>query len=331
MIVLSTNAKSASFKDRFKHFLEVLKPNWARAEVSSNAAELAYFTLLSLFPILLVVANVIPLFPIDAADILPMVETAVPPDIYNVLAPILESYLNSSSGGAISIGLITSLWSASKAFNALQNVLNDVYGVEKRNNFIIVRLVSFLVQLAIVAIVGVLIFVFVFGEFILLFIEDFVGIELDFILQIFSLKWLVLFIVLILIITMVYFLVPNHRMHIKYALPGAVFATIGWMVLSQAFTLYVQFAGGEAAASATFGVFIVLMLWLYLSAIILLLGALINAVYFEIKTGKSVQEVKIEKDNEEKDDKEKEYPDDSESIQHKKLVKLKTVEKHKEG
>nr|WP_324199212.1 YihY/virulence factor BrkB family protein [Carnobacterium viridans] len=194
----------------------------------------------------------------------------------------------------------------------------------------IVRLVSFLVQLAIVAIVGVLIFVFVFGEFILLFIEDFVGIELDFILQIFSLKWLVLFIVLILIITMVYFLVPNHRMHIKYALPGAVFATIGWMVLSQAFTLYVQFAGGEAAASATFGVFIVLMLWLYLSAIILLLGALINAVYFEIKTGKSVQEVKIEKDNEEKDDKEKEYPDDSESIQHKKLVKLKTVEKHKE-
>ncbi|SDQ42829.1 membrane protein [Carnobacterium viridans] len=327
---MSTNAKSASFKDRFKHFLEVLKPNWARAEVSSNAAELAYFTLLSLFPILLVVANVIPLFPIDAADILPMVETAVPPDIYNVLAPILESYLNSSSGGAISIGLITSLWSASKAFNALQNVLNDVYGVEKRNNFIIVRLVSFLVQLAIVAIVGVLIFVFVFGEFILLFIEDFVGIELDFILQIFSLKWLVLFIVLILIITMVYFLVPNHRMHIKYALPGAVFATIGWMVLSQAFTLYVQFAGGEAAASATFGVFIVLMLWLYLSAIILLLGALINAVYFEIKTGKSVQEVKIEKDNEEKDDKEKEYPDDSESIQHKKLVKLKTVEKHKE-
>lgn len=327
---MSTNAKSASFKDRFKHFLEVLKPNWARAEVSSNAAELAYFTLLSLFPILLVVANVIPLFPIDAADILPMVETAVPPDIYNVLAPILESYLNSSSGGAISIGLITSLWSASKAFNALQNVLNDVYGVEKRNNFIIVRLVSFLVQLAIVAIVGVLIFVFVFGEFILLFIEDFVGIELDFILQIFSLKWLVLFIVLILIITMVYFLVPNHRMHIKYALPGAVFATIGWLILSQAFTLYVQFAGGEAAASATFGVFIVLMLWLYLSAIILLVGALINAVYFEIKTGKSVQEVKVEKENEEKEDKEKKYPDDSKSIQHKKLVKLKTVEKHKE-
>ncbi|MDN5372219.1 MAG: rane protein [Carnobacterium sp.] len=330
VIVLTTNAKQVSFKDKLKTFVEVAKPNWARAEVSSNAAELAYFTLLSLFPILLVVANIIPLFPISAGDILPMLETAVPPDIYNVLAPVLESYLSSSSGGAISIGLITSLWSASKAFNALQNVLNDVYGVEKRNNFIIVRLVSFLVQLAIVAIVGALIFIFVFGEQILLFVQDFVGIDLGFVLQVFGYKWLVLLVVLILVLTMVYFLVPNHRLHIKYALPGAIFATAGWLILSQAFTLYVKYAGGEAAASATFGVFIVLMLWLYLSAMILLMGGLINTIYFEYKTGESVNEAKLEKDEAEKEDKEKEYPDSSDSIQHKKLVKVKTVEKQKE-
>ncbi|MGY0400693.1 YihY/virulence factor BrkB family protein [Carnobacterium jeotgali] len=329
MVVLTTDIKQASFKDKFKSLIEVVKPNWARAEVSSNAAELAYFTLLSLFPILLVVANIIPLFPINAADILPMLETAVPPDIYTVLAPVLENYLSSSSGGAISIGLITSLWSASKAFNALQNVLNDVYGVEKRNNFIIVRLVSFLVQLAIVAIVGALIFIFVFGEQILLFIQDFIGIDLSLVLQVFGYKWLVLLVVLILVITMVYFLVPNHRLHIKYALPGAIFATVGWLILSQAFTLYVKYAGGEAAASATFGVFIVLMLWLYLSAIILLIGGLINTIYFEFKTGRSVNEVKLEKDEAEKDDKQKEYPDSSDSIQHKKLVKVKTVEKQK--
>ena len=326
---MTTNAKQASFKDKFKSFLEVVKPNWARAEVSSNAAELAYFTLLSLFPILLVVANIIPLFPINVSEILSILETAVPPDIYKVLAPVLESYLSSSSGGAISIGLITSLWSASKAFNALQNVLNDVYGVEKRNNFIIVRVVSFLVQLAIVAIVGALIFIFVFGEQILLFVQDFIGIDLGFILQVFSFKWLVLLIVLIIVLTMVYFLVPNHRLHIKFALPGAIVATLGLLILSQAFTLYVQFAGGEAAASATFGVFIVLMLWLYLSAMILLLGGLVNAIYFEFKVGRSVNEVKLEKDEDEKEDKQKEYPDSSNTIQHKKLVKVKTVEKQK--
>lgn len=325
------NTKQASFKDKLKSILEVAKPNWERAEVSSNAAELAYFSLLSLFPILLVVANVIPLFPIRASDVLPLLETGVPPDIYNILAPILENYLSSSSGGAISIGLITSLWAASKAFNALQNVLNSVYGVKARENFIIVRLVSFLVQLAMVAIVGSLIFIFVFGEQILLFVQDFLGIDLGIILQVFGYRWLVLLVVLILVLTMVYFLVPNNRLKIKYAVPGAVFTTIGWLILSQAFTLYIQFAGGEAAASATFGVFIVLMVWLYLSAIILLLGGLINSVYFEYKMGKSVNEVKLEKDEAEKDDRPKEYPDSLDSIQHKKLIKVKTVEKQKEN
>ena len=214
---MATNTKQASFKDKLKSILEVAKPNWERAEVSSNAAELAYFTLLSLFPVLLVVANVIPLFPIKASDVLPILETGVPPDIYNILAPILENYLSSSSGGAISIGLITSLWAASKAFNALQNVLNSVYGVKARENFIIVRLVSFLVQLAIVAIVGALIFIFVFGEQILLFVQDFLGIDLGIILQVFGYRWLVLLVVLILVLTMVYFLVPNNRLKIKYA------------------------------------------------------------------------------------------------------------------
>ncbi len=328
---MATNTKQASFKDKLKSILEVAKPNWERAEVSSNAAELAYFSLLSLFPILLVVANVIPLFPIRASDVLPLLETGVPPDIYNILAPILENYLSSSSGGAISIGLITSLWAASKAFNALQNVLNSVYGVKARENFIIVRLVSFLVQLAMVAIVGSLIFIFVFGEQILLFVQDFLGIDLGIILQVFGYRWLVLLVVLILVLTMVYFLVPNNRLKIKYAVPGAVFTTIGWLILSQAFTLYIQFAGGEAAASATFGVFIVLMVWLYLSAIILLLGGLINSVYFEYKMGKSVNEVKLEKDEAEKDDRPKEYPDSLDSIQHKKLIKVKTVEKQKEN
>lgn len=328
---MKTNAEQSSFKNKLKFFLEVVKPNMERAEVSSNAAELAYFTLLSLFPILLVVANIIPLFPIKASDVLPMLETGVPPDIYNVLAPILENYLSSSSRGAISIGLITSLWAASKAFNALQNVLNSVYGVEKRENFIIVRLVSFLVQLAIVAIVGSLVFIFVFGEQILLFVQDFLRIDLGIILQILGYRWLVLFIVLTLVLTMVYFLVPNNRLNIKYAFPGAVFTTIGWLILSEAFTLYIRFAGGEAAASATFGVFIVLMVWLYLSAVILLLGGLINTIYFEYKIGKSVNEVKLEKDEAGKDDKPKEYPDSFDSIQHKKLIKVKTVEKQKEN
>ncbi|MFL2099614.1 YihY/virulence factor BrkB family protein [Desemzia sp. FAM 23991] len=315
--------KQLPFKQRMIRLFKVSKDNWARADVTSQAGELAYFVLFSLFPILLVIANIIPLFPIDVNAVLSYMETAVPPDIYSVIEPILIGYLNSSSGGVISIGLITALWSASKAFNSLQNLLNEVYGVESRKNFILVRLVSLLIQLAIVSIVGVIVFIFVFGEFIVSFIEDLLSIDLGIIMQILQLRWLILLIVLVSLFMAIYFLVPNHHLGIKYAVPGAIFATVGWLVLSQGFSIYLQFAGGDAAANATFGVFIVLMLWLYLAATILLLGGLINTIYYEYKNGHTIQEA-IEKEDEEKPEtnEKKKLPK-----QRKKLVKVKEVEK----
>lgn len=199
------------FKQRMIKLFNIIKDNWSRANVSSQAGELAYFSLLSLFPILLVIANVIPLFPIDVNAVLSYLESAVPPDIFSVIEPILIGYLSSSSGGVISIGLVTALWSASKAFNSLQNILNEVYAVKPRKNFILVRLVSLLVQLAIVSIVGVIIFAFVFGEIIVEFVEGLVNIDLGFIMQILQLRWLILLIVLLALFTAVYFLVPNHH------------------------------------------------------------------------------------------------------------------------
>lgn len=309
------------FKQRMIKLFNIIKDNWSRANVSSQAGELAYFSLLSLFPILLVIANVIPLFPIDVNAVLSYLESAVPPDIFSVIEPILIGYLSSSSGGVISIGLVTALWSASKAFNSLQNILNEVYAVKPRKNFILVRLVSLLVQLAIVSIVGVIIFAFVFGEILVEFVEGLVNIDLGFIMQILQLRWLILLIVLLALFTAVYFLVPNHHLGIKYAVPGAIFATIGWLALSQGFSIYLQFAGGDAAANATFGVFIILMLWLYLAAMVLLLGGLVNTIYFEYKNGKSVQKA-IEQEDEEhsENDKKKKLPK-----QRKKLVKVKEV------
>lgn len=322
---MPATAKQASFKEKAMTWLDIIKPNWERAEVSSNAAELAYFILLSLAPVLLVAANIIPFLPISAEEILPYLKTALPGDIYNVVQPMLIDFLSNTNGGVISIGLITSLWSASKAFNATQVVLNDVYGVEKRKNFIIVRVVSFLINLAIVAVVGVIMFAFVFGEQILHFVESLLHVKLTLIETILSFRWLVLLVVLIVVLTLIYYLLPNHSLSIKYAIPGAIFATAGWLILSQGFSLYVKYAGGAATGSGTFGVFIVLMLWLYLSATVLLLGAFINTIYYQYRNGKTVTQAKQEKEAAGAGKTEKDYLMDSAERQRKKLTKVKPV------
>ncbi|MGX7394549.1 YihY/virulence factor BrkB family protein [Carnobacterium mobile] len=325
---MSAIPKEASFKEKAKKWLEIIKPNWERAEVSSNSAELAYFILLSIAPILLVVANIIPFLPISASDILPYLKTALPPDIYKIIQPMLADFLNNTHGGIISIGLITSLWSASKAFNAMQVVLNDVYGVEKRKNFIIVRAVSFLINLAVVGVVGLILFAFVFGKQILHLVEKFLHIQLPLIETVLGFRWLILLVVLIIVLTLVYFLLPNHGLSIKYAVPGAIFTTIGWLILSQGFSLYVKYAGGAAAGSGAFGVVIVLMLWLYLSAMILLMGAFLNTVYYQYKTNKTVEQTKQEKEAAEAGKTQKDYLIESAERQRGKLTKVKTVADH---
>lgn len=322
-----------SSKKKIPNLIEILKENWERADVSSRAAELAYFVLFSLFPILIVVANVIPLLVIDVDEVLEYIQMAVPPNIYDILSPILVDFVGSSSGGVISIGLITAVWSASKAFNSLQDVINEVYGTEKRKNFILVRVASFLTQLAIVSVVGVLVFAVVFGEQILRFIQNTFAVDLSVILDLFSLSWLLMLIVLFLVFSLIYLLVPNHHVHIKYGIPGAVFASIGFIVLSQGFSLYVRFAGGDASANGTIGVVIVLMLWLYLTAMIVLLGAFVNVVYFEFKTGQSIYAFEKEKEAEEKaeDIDHPIYPYERIDRQRRKLIKVKSYEERKES
>lgn len=303
-------------KDKLVRFIKIAQSNWERATVNQSAAEMAYFILLSLFPILLVVANIIPLLPIDPNEVLTMAQDFVPQDIYNVLEPVIINYLESGSGGAISFGLLAALWSASRVITILRRVLDEVYGSVQTSNFIVGRIVSLLTMIAIIVVVGLAMFAFVFGEQILLFIEETIGIAIPFIQQFLLLRWVILIVILFLVFLIVYWFVPNHHLSFKYSYQGAIFATVGWVLLTQGFSIYLSFAGGDAVANATFGAFIALMIFLYLSSLILLLGALINAMIFEWKNYMSVPEYEAKKRNEKrlKDSDWKGYPSEAETV-----------------
>ncbi|HAJ70100.1 MAG: YihY/virulence factor BrkB family protein [Alkalibacterium gilvum] len=284
-------------KDKLIRFIKIAQSNWQRATVNQSAAEMAYFLLLSLFPILLVLANTIPLLPIDANEVLSITSDFVPQDVFGVIEPIIRNYLESGSGGAISIGLLAALWSASRVITILRRVLDEVYGSIQTSNFIIGRVVSLFTMIGIVLVIGAAVFAFVFGDQILQFIQDTIGVTIPFIQQFLLLRWVVLVVILFLVFLIVYRIVPNHHLTMNYSYQGAIFATIGWVALTQGFSIYLNFAGGDAVANATFGTFIALMIFLYLSSLILLLGALINAMIFEWKNHMSVPEYENKKRN----------------------------------
>lgn len=319
----STNPENK--KSNLFEAFQIILANWQRAAIMQGAAEMAYFLLLSLVPILLVLANVIPLLPFDPAEIISLVENSFPEDISGMLIPIVRGYMESGSGGAISIGLLAAIWSASNVFNTLRRVLDEVYGAEVKKNFIIARILSMLIMVSILFIVAFAIFIFVFGEQILNFISDIFEIDIPFIQEFLLARWITLPIILFLVTIVIYHLVPNHHLKIKYAMPGAAFATVGLLLLSQFFSLISRVMGGDAIANQTLGGFIVLMLFLYLANVIVLFGALLNTLTFELKNRISVldYEVKLRQLEESKEAKWHGYPDESEvKVLKRKIYKI---------
>src|SRR5690625_5022926 len=211
----SNHAKSNSKSGGFVGAVKIIMENWERASVMQGAAEMAYYLLLSLIPLLLVLANLIPLLPFSPAEAVSFIESSFPSDVSTMLIPIVEDYMASASGGAISIGLLASIWSASNVFSTLRRVLDEVYGVKLTNNFIIARILSLVIMIAILLLVGTAVFVFVFGEQILNFVSDFFEIEIPFIREFLLARWITLPLILIIVTIIVYQFLPNHHLKIK--------------------------------------------------------------------------------------------------------------------
>ncbi|MBC1898921.1 YihY/virulence factor BrkB family protein [Listeria booriae] len=268
----------AQTKTKLKQVGEIAKTNWKNARVTSHAAQLTFYILLSILPMMLVFGNLIPLLPIPKEEIYNTLQTFMPPEVYDILHPIIESMLTNASGTAISLGLITAIWSASKCFSALQEVLNIVYQAPDRKNFIVTRVMSFLMMLLIIVILGAVVFIFAFGEQIVTFLQDQFDLKLDALVDLGAAKWFITPIFLFILFLIIYWLVPNVKWKIRKSVVGALFATIGWLAATELLSAYVSFQGDKILGFGSLSIMIVIMLWLYFVSIILLLGAFINVI-----------------------------------------------------
>lgn len=263
-----------------KTYVPIFMQNLLQANIGSSAAEMAYYLLLSIFPILLLIANIVPILPFDNQTVVDFVAGILPSEVETLIIPTLENYLGSTNTGIISISLIVSIWTASTAFSRLQIILNRVYGVEPAGNIIINRIFAFVVTTALVLGLGALSIMFVFGETIFNFMNNIMSLPLVMFDLFTTLRWPLLLVGLLIVMIFIFQFVPNHKYPIKYTLIGALVSAVGILLLSSLFGLYVSYFGGSSVTNGTLGVFIVLMLYLYLSSIMVIVGGLVNSLAY---------------------------------------------------
>jgi membrane protein len=264
-------------------FIKILIKRFIDDDVMGLAAQLAFFFLLSLFPFLLFTMTMLSYLPISVDDVLNIVSKYAPGEAMKIVETNLRSILDVHRGGLLSVGIIVTIWSASNGINAVINALNRAYDVKESRPYLLARLMAIILTIAMIVVIIIALLLPVFGETIGLFVFSHFGLSTTFLTVWNAIRWLLSFLVIITVFACLYYFAPNKRLPFNEVLIGAFVATLGWQVVSLAFSYYVTNFGNFTAMYGSIGGIIILMFWFYLSAMILIFGGILNATIYKLK------------------------------------------------
>jgi len=250
-------------------------------DVFGLSAQVAYYFLLAIFPMLFAIITLLPFFNFTNEQFLSFAERFVPEGAGDTVYQILQEVATRPSVGLLSFGLIAALWSASSGVNASVNALNRAYHVKKGRFFLIQRVQSMGLTIGVMIALLTTLLLPVFGKQIgnLLFegILDISG--YTFVWN--FLRWGVTLFILFLVFTVLYWVGPNIKVKCRQALPGAIFASVGWILSSYAFAFYINHFGNFSKVYGSLGGVIILILWFYITGLFIILGGELNAFLAE--------------------------------------------------
>ncbi|PTE75483.1 YihY/virulence factor BrkB family protein, partial [Staphylococcus cohnii] len=222
------------------NFFSYLVYRIGKDDASGLSAQLSYYFMLSLFPMLLFLLSIVPYLGIKQSSIRSMIKEHVPPDYAPQVSSIIGDIMGNASGGILSVGLILALWSASNGMTALMNSFNVAYDVEDSRNFIVSKLLSVVFTLALIIVLPLAIVLPTFGEQIGSLLFGPLGLG-DQVKWIFNLVRFALPVIVVLIAFIVlYTLAPNVKIKMLSVIPGAIFATIVFLGGSYLFGIYIS-------------------------------------------------------------------------------------------
>lgn len=249
-----------------------------KSHIGAYAAQAAYFLMLSMIPIFLLLLTIVQYTPVTKADVMTAMVLVFPEESMQsfILSIINEVY--NQSRAIIPVTVVMTLWSAGKGVLAINTGLNCVYNTKETRNYVVLRLrACFYTVVFILAIVLGLVFS-VFGNNISAFINTHFPFLRDTIVVVLESRTVVSFVVWFLFALMVYHFLPNRKNKISKHVPGALFSSTAWLVISFGFSTYLTVFKGFSGLYGSMTAIILVMLWLYFCMYAMLLGGLLNSL-----------------------------------------------------
>lgn len=246
--------------------------------ISALASQLAYDMLLSFFPFLIFLLSLMGHSSIDYNEVLRILKTIMPNQAFTLVQNTVVQVLQTKNSELLSFSLIFTLYAASRGFRAIIYGLNRAYEEKEKRNYFHIIIISIIFMMGLIFVIIFLLGFLVFGEMISNFLRNWIGSKLILFDYIHWLRYPFALLSMIFIFAAMYHFIPSKKISWKESIPGSIFTTIGWIVASLAFSYYVNNFSNYSKLYGSIGVVIVLMLWLYITSIIILLGGELNAM-----------------------------------------------------
>lgn len=252
------------------------------------AAEMGFMLVIGFFPFMLFLMAIFGWLGKHTfmTPLMAFMEQVMPVDIINLLQRVMNEVWFFTKGGLIAtLGFCITVILSTNAIAIVAKGLNRAYKIEDSRSFVYNRILALVMVFVNALILFLSIDLIVFGKVIIKFLVTYIGLTAHAGNLILFLRWPVAFIALFLMAYLHYYILPDlrciERLRRRSALPGALFFTISWLIGSWGFSIYINNLHTYNFVYGTIGAFAVLMVWLYYTSILILVGGEINSQLFD--------------------------------------------------
>ena len=246
-------------------------------EVPALASQLSYSLLLSFFPFLIFLMTLLGYSSIDNEYILLELKAILPNSAYELVYNTIIEILSTRDGNLLYFSIIFTVWTSSTGFRAVIKGINKAYDEKEKRSLLKVFLISILSTLSLGFLIILTVFFLVFGQLIGLYLVQKFKMGSLFYLTWNIIRYVIILSSLIATFALMYKFIPSRKLKWKEVMSGAIFATVGWLLSSFVFSYYVNNFANYSRIYGSIGAVIILMIWLYLTSIIIILGGELNA------------------------------------------------------
>lgn len=277
-------------KHRFVNCAAQLARRYYDHLVARDCAALTYYLLFAIFPLLIFLNNLVGILSYGVDELLNELDAVMPREVLELLGQYLGYVSATSSRTLLWFSLIFTIYFPFRAANALFRSVRKAYGLEQPTQFVCYQLRVLLYTLLLIVTIVFAFSVSVVGKRALNFISGYVYLS-DGVVRLWtSFRFVLLGALLFVMIALLYALAQDTPREKRGIWPGVLSALIAWLALSMLFSLYVERAARYSVIYGSIGTIIVLLLWLYLTATMLIMGAEFNSVLLHIRKKQETKE-----------------------------------------